>query len=76
MNKQIGCKNLPEQDNATREQIIALLKANAELYFTQKELVAEFSKSNPCINKNLRELCESKVIARTKVSSRFYYKLC
>jgi len=74
--KQFGCKNLPTASSETSEQVIALFRANKELYLTQKELVIELAKSNPCINKILRALCESKVIARTKASSRYYYKLC
>tara|TARA_Y100001951_G_scaffold102992_2_gene110850 strand:- start:2622 stop:2852 length:231 start_codon:yes stop_codon:yes gene_type:complete len=76
MKKEIGCKNLPEQTSATAEQVRSFFAEHSELYFTQKELAAEFEKSNPCMNKVLNKLCESKFIARTKVSSRFYYKLC
>ena len=76
MKEQIGCKDLPEASSATSEEVLALFKAKSELYFTQKELAENFEKSNPCINKILRKLVESKLISRKKVSSRYFFKLC
>jgi len=77
MKKQIGSKTLPQADSsATEAKVRALFKENKELYFSQKELVEEFEKSNPCINKILRKLLAEKVILRKRAASRYYYKLC
>ena len=75
MKKQIGSKILPEANSsATEAKVRALFAENKELFFMQKELVEEFEKSNPCINKILRKLLAEKVILRKKAASRFYYK--
>ena len=75
MKSEIGSKDLPEANSeGTEAKIRALFAENKELYFMQKELVAEFEKSNPCINKILRKLLAEKVILRKKAASRFYYK--
>mgnify|MGYP002848551458 CR=1 FL=1 len=76
MKKQIGCKEIPAEGISGKALAVEdFLRANPELYFTQPELVTEFSMSNPGMNKVLRALCDSGVISRKKGGRKYYYKL-
>ena len=75
MTSKIGTKILPTNTSSTSSTVLGLFKNNPETYFTQAEMVQEFKKSNPCINKVLRDLLEQGVVGRTKVGSNYYYKL-
>jgi len=75
MTSKIGTKILPTNTSSTSSTVLGLFKNNPETYFTQAEMVQEFKKSNPCINKELRDLLEQGVVGRTKVGSKYYYKL-
>ena len=75
MTSKIGTKILPTTSSSTSRTVSELFKNNPETYFTQSEMVQEFTKSNPCINKVLRVLVEQGVVGRTKVGSKYYYKL-
>lgn len=75
MNKQIGTDELPTNSSSTSMEILELFKSHPKTYYTQAELVITWKKSNPAINKLLRKLLEQGVVGRTKVGSKYYYKL-
>ena len=76
MKKQIGCSEIPAEGISSRgAEVEEFFKAHSELFFTQPELVTEFSMSNPGMNKVLRALCDSGVISRKKGGRKYYYTL-
>ena len=75
MTSKIGTEKLPTTSSSTSMEILGLFKNNPKTYYTQVELVQEWKKSNPCINKILRKLLEQGEVGRTKVGSKYYYKL-
>ena len=75
MTSKIGTKILPTTSSSTSRKVSELFKNNPETYFTQAEMVQEFSKTNPCINKVLRVLVATGEVGRTKVGSKYYYNL-
>ena len=74
--EQFGTKELPKTTNKTSSTIVELFMNNSDTYYTQKELVTYMNKTNPCINKILRNLVQEKIVERTKVNSKYYYKFC
>mgnify|MGYP001973388971 CR=1 FL=1 len=74
MTNKIGTTTLPTTTSRTSMVLKELFKNNPKTYYTQAELVQEYNKSNPCINKILRTLLEQGVVGRTKVNGRFYYQ--
>jgi len=76
MKKPTGTNELPTNTNVTRSTIVELFMNNSETYYTQKDLVEYTERTNPCINKILRNLVQEKIVERTKVNSKYYYKFC
>ena len=76
MKKPTGTNELPTNTNVTRSTIVELFMNNSETYYTQKDLVEYMNKTNPCINKILRNLVQEKIVERTKVNSKYYYNFC
>lgn len=70
-----GTTELPIATSRSATAIRDLFTKNPKTYYTQAELVESWKLSNPRINKILRNLVEEGLVGRTRVGSKYYYRL-
>lgn len=71
----VGSEEIIALDSEVKVTMVSIFKKYPSKYFTQKDFVKGIGRSNPYVNKILRQLTADKVIVRSKGNGKYHYRL-